>query len=270
VLVTPKARGVLPDPHPLVIGTLGAGAAERALLESADLVVAVGVDPIEVDPIPWPAERAVLQLTPLAPEVHGPDRVSVVGDIGLILEELAPRLRDRRFAEWDVARLHALKQAAAAAPADARSLAAHRVVEAARRLTPAGTAAVFERGEVWPVAARAWHAVAPGECRIAGGSATGGFAVAEATAVQLARPERRVVCFTDPGAVGRARDQLETLAALGVPVLIVVLDDSTTCALAPPVTPFADAFEAALARATPAVVEAFPGGTARLLPPPIY
>jgi acetolactate synthase-1/2/3 large subunit len=262
VLVTPKARGVLPDPHPLVIGTLGAGAAERALLESADLVVAVGVDPIEVDPSPWPAETAVLQLTPAAPEAHGPDRVSVVGDIGLILEELAPRLRDRRFAEWDVARLHALKQAAAAPPADAPRLAAYRVVEAARRLTPAGTIAVFEGGDVWPFAARAWQAVAPGECLIPVGPATEGFAVAAATAAQLARPQWRVVCFTDPGAIGTARDQVETLAVLGRPVLIVVLGASGS--FAPPaglrafaaasIATFTTVFESALACGRPALV----------------
>jgi acetolactate synthase-1/2/3 large subunit len=41
VLATPKGRGVLPDPHPLMLGLLGDG---EAMLARADLIVAAGVD----------------------------------------------------------------------------------------------------------------------------------------------------------------------------------------------------------------------------------
>jgi acetolactate synthase-1/2/3 large subunit len=263
VLVTPRARGVLPDPHPLVIGTLDAGDPERALLASADLVVAVGVDPVEVRPSVWPVGAARLTITPVPSDA--PVAGTVGGDVGLIFEELAPRLRDRRLGEWDVARLHALKQAAATPPADPRELARHRLVEAARRLTPAGTIAVFD-GATWETAARAWHAVAPGECLIASQSAGRPFAVAAAAAAQLARPERRVLCFTDAVELPTAGDQLETVMALGVPIAIVAVGDSAT-----PATPvprglrrlratttevFVSALELALGGGAPAVVEA--------------
>jgi len=266
VLVTPQAHGVLPDPHPLVIGTLGGGESERAMLKSADLVVAIAVDPGEVPSNAWPTGTAVLELTPVVPEASPGDRAParVVGDVGLILEELAPRLRDRRFAEWDVARLHALKQAAAAPPTDARQLAAYRVVEAVRRLTPAGTIAVFEGGEVCAAGARAWQAVAPGECLIASGPATERFAPATAAAAQLARPERRVVCFTDAGARGSAHESFEPVVALGVPVLIVAFGDPSTSTVAPPtglrvfasdsVARAATVFEAALAAGMPTLI----------------
>lgn len=224
VLATPAGRGVVPDPHPLAIGILDAGEAERTLLADADLVVAIGVDPTEVPPESWPRSKPVLELTPAAPESPD-DRVVVVGDIGSILEELAPRLRDGRLAEWDVARLHALKQSASAPPTAPRPLAAYRVVETARRLTPAGTLAVFERGEAWREAERAWQALAPGECLIAAGGAREGFAIIAAAAAQLARPDQRVLCFTDSESIHRAGGHLATVAALGVPVLIVVGGD---------------------------------------------
>src|SRR5204862_2779758 len=114
-----------------------------------------------------------------------------------------------------------LKQAAFAAPTTPREFAAYRVVETARRLTPAGTVAVFEHGDGWRHAARAWHAVAPGECLIST-AATEGFATVAAAAARLARPERRVVCFTESRALRRASEDLATVAALGGPVLIVV------------------------------------------------
>ena len=256
VLATANGRGVMPDPHPLLIGILDAGEPERALLASADLIVAVGVDPAEAPRGAWPSRTRVLELTPVAPESPSDDRVAVIGEVGLILEELAPRLRDLRSAEWDVARLHALKQAAWAPPPVPRELAAYRVVETARRLTLAGTVAVFEHGDVWRQAARAWHAVAPGEFS----SAIKGFGVSVASAVQLARLDRRVVCFADPAAIRLARDQLETVAALALPVLTVVLGDVPeprprvrTFSVASGAG-FAAVFEAALSTRAPALV----------------
>lgn len=270
VLVTPKARGVLPDPHPLALGTLGAGEAERRVLESADLIVAIGLDPAEDRGPAWPAATAVLHLTPVPPEqLLGDREAAVVADIALTLEELAPRLRDVRLAEWDVARLHALKQMAAAPPADTERLAAYRVVEVARRLTPPGTIAVFEGRDAPATAARAWLATAPGECMIAIGPAGEGFALARAMAAQLARPERRVVCFTEAAALPADADRLEMVGALGLPMLIVALNQS---AGPPPaslardaglrvftsttIDAFVAAFERALAAMAPALIEA--------------
>ena len=260
VLATPNARGVMPDPHPLLIGILDAGGPERALLASGDLIVAVGVDPGEAPQ--WPSKTSVLELTPVGPESPSDDRVAVIGEIGLILEELAPRLRNRRSAEWDVARLHALKQAAWAPPVAPRELAAYRVVETARRLTPAGTVAVFEHGEISRHAARAWRAVAPGECLISTEAATEGFAVITAAAAQVAHPEPRVVCFTDAGAIRRAPAHLTTVAALGLPVLIVVVADDAPLTAPPDFRSFAatsiasvaGAFEAMLGAGGPAIL----------------
>ena len=263
VLATPNARGVVPDPHPLLIGLLDDGEAERALLASADLIVAVGVDPGEVPGGLGPRATRVLELTPVASESPSDDRAAVVGEVGLILEELAPRLRDRRSAEWDVARLHALKQAAWVPPTAPRELAAYRVVETARRLTPAGTVAVFERGEVWRRAARAWRAVASGECLIATEAATEGFAPVAAAAAQLARPEQRVVCFTEARAIRRAPAHLAAVAALGLPVLIVVDGDDGLPFTPPPnlrsfaatsISNFAGLFETALGAGAPVIL----------------
>ena len=261
VLATAAGRGVVPDPHPLVIGSLDAGQAERTLLADADLVVAVGLDPVEVRQASW--SKPLLELTPVAPESPPHDRVVVVGDIGSILEELAPRLRDRRLAEWNVARLHALKQAASAPPAAPRPLGAFRVVEAARRLTPAGTLGVFEHGDAWREAARAWQALAPHECLISSEPATEGFAVVAAAAALLASPGRRVVCFTEARAIRRAPQHLATVAALGVPVPIVVADGGASPPAlpvslrrftAPSIAEFAGLFDSALAAGTPAVL----------------
>src|SRR5438552_1695644 len=82
VLTTPKGKGALPDPHPLVLGLL---AAEHPLLAQSDLLIVVGVDPVEVSPGVWPAG------VPLARVGRAPGN-GVVGEIALVSEELAARL----------------------------------------------------------------------------------------------------------------------------------------------------------------------------------
>jgi len=217
-----------------VMGTFGEGGGEAGLLESADLVVAIGLDPVEVRPRGWPAETPVLHLAAAAPQASPHYRVTtaLVGDIGLLFEELAPRLRERQPADWDVARLHALKRAMALPPpAGSASLAAYRMVEVARQLTSAGTVAVFDAGEPLGGGLRAWPAVAPGECLVPGHLATDGFALPAAIAAQLARREQRVVCFTEPHALRAAVSELDTLAALALPVLVVVFCEAAAPSL---------------------------------------
>jgi thiamine pyrophosphate-dependent acetolactate synthase large subunit-like protein len=262
VLATAGARGVVPDPHPLLIGILDGGEPERQLLASADLVVAVGVDPDETSGGAWSGTSRALELTPVAPESRSDDRLAVVGDIGLTLEELAPRLRDVRSAEWDVARLHAWKQAAWTPPAAARDLARYRIVDMVRSLTPPGTVAVFEHGPLWPHAARAWRAVAPSECLMSTGASVEGFAPVVAAAVGLVRAGRPVVCFADASTARRAPASLAAAAALAVPVLIVLSGDDAASTLPPGLrhasvrwgADFARAFDDLLGAGGPAVL----------------
>src|SRR5204863_9553301 len=50
VLVTLRAKGILPDPHPLMLGVLTAGGAEAELLCRADLILALGLDASDAIP----------------------------------------------------------------------------------------------------------------------------------------------------------------------------------------------------------------------------
>src|SRR5439155_11054261 len=81
-----------------------------------------------------------------------------IGRVAPLLEELAPRLRDRSRVDWDVAELDRLRRARAAPEVD-RALGA--LVTRLRDATPAGTAVVFSRalGSATPL----WQAVQPGE-----------------------------------------------------------------------------------------------------------
>lgn len=110
VLTTDSASGALPESHPLALGAL-ADETGRAVLGRADLIVAIGLDPAERVPRLWPAAaRLVLLAEEPPPELECSAAATVRGGIGQILEEMAPRLRGKTQANWDVALLDRLKR----------------------------------------------------------------------------------------------------------------------------------------------------------------
>lgn len=55
-LVTYKAKGVIGDGHPSYAGLFTLGEIEKPLVERADVLLTVGLDPVELLPRPWPWE----------------------------------------------------------------------------------------------------------------------------------------------------------------------------------------------------------------------
>jgi acetolactate synthase-1/2/3 large subunit len=236
VLTTYKAKGAIPESHPLALGVYTGGALEEPVVGRADLIVGFGLDTVELIPRRWGYRAPVVHLArcPWAdPGQRAPGggdyyvpAVEVVGDLGAILEQLAPRLRGAA-ADWDMAELDRLRRARQAALAiPVPGLAPHRVVQIARDLTPAGTIAAVDAGAHMFPATAYWLAVEPGECLISNGLATMGFALPAAIAAQLAHPERRVLCLTGDGGLMTVVSELETIARLGLPVVVIVFDDA--------------------------------------------
>jgi len=214
VLTTPKGKGALPDPHPLALGLLAAG---HPLLTQSDLLVVVGVDQVEVSPGVWPAGVSMVRVG------RTPHDDAVVGEIALVIEELAPRLRGRTRADWDVAALDRIKRGLRAAAPAGPGLARRRVVELAREMTPAGTLLTLDV----PLAA-AWQSVAPRECLVANGAATLGFALPAALAAALARPDARVVAVGAAAGFAAMAGEWCTAARLRAPSVAVALNHAGT------------------------------------------
>jgi len=231
LLTTYKAKGAMPDPHPLAMGVFTGGALEEPVVRRADLVIAFGLDTVELIPRPWPYSSPLVSLARSASSeragAYFSPALEVVGDLALILEELAPRLtRADARADWDVAEVDRLRrERLGALEVAVPGLAPHRVVQLTRELTPAGTIASVDAGAHMFPATAYWHAVEPGECLISNGLATMGFALPAAIAAQLVYPERRVVCFTGAGGLLQVVAELETAARLRLPITIVVFND---------------------------------------------
>jgi acetolactate synthase I/II/III large subunit len=226
VLTTYKAKGVVPETWPNAAGLLTGAAAERPVLEAADLVLAVGLDPVELIPAPWPYDAPVVSIAawPTTDGYFTP-RAELVGPLDELLAtisaSLPPGFDGRLFGRQT--RIAAEEELLAA---PATGIGPQHIVVAAREAARAGTIATVDSGAHMLVAMPLWEVEAPDEVMISSGLATMGFALPAAVAASLARPDEHVICFTGDGGLSMALGELETVARLQRPIVIVVFNDS--------------------------------------------
>jgi acetolactate synthase-1/2/3 large subunit len=239
-LTTDKAKGVIPEDHPLAAGVFAGGRLEEELLTKADGVLAVGVDPAELLPRPWRAALPVVVLTEYRTRPQPYDPVSeVIADLPTTLEALREALPPGGgwgLADW-AGRGGEHRTRARALLADASEgrgrvgLPPHRVVEVAREIFPRQTVVTVDSGAHALVVATFWDAYEPKGYLCSSGLATTGHALPAATAAKLVAPDRPVLAFLGDGGFLLGVGDLATAAQRRIPwVAIVFVDGSLSLA----------------------------------------
>jgi acetolactate synthase-1/2/3 large subunit len=224
VLVTYEAKGVVPESWPTYAGLFTGAAIERSLLEQADLILGLGLDPVEPMPGPWPypAQVVLLHGHPVETAYFG-EPLLLVGSYQDCLSELVDACRT----EWQPGAGSKIRgQDLDRLDTPAQGLSPHDVVRATQRAI-GDVLATIDAGAHMLVAMPLWQTDEPDSVLISNGLATMGFAVPAAIAMSLARPGRRVACFVGDGGLGIVLSELETLARLRLNVTVVVFNDAT-------------------------------------------
>jgi acetolactate synthase-1/2/3 large subunit len=225
-LVTYKAKGVIPDVHPLFAGVFTLGALERPVVESADLIIGVGLDPVEFLPRAWDYRAPVVSLSRWEyGKSQMPIAASVIGDLadslGALVEALAPHT------DWkpDAIRAHALRQRDAMRIARPGGWAPSSVVETAARVLGAEIQVTVDAGaHMFPIMAL-WPARRPHQILISNGLSTMGFALPSAIGAALLDRTKRVVALTGDGGLLMCLAELGTAARERLNVITVLFND---------------------------------------------
>src|SRR6476660_710683 len=199
---TTMAKGMIDEDHPLSLGCIERACrqVQRKLLRSADLIVGLGYDTIEVEYEAWIDDRPLLQIdiepVDVAPSVKLVHQVS--GDLDVSLTALL---------------------------AQAKSFTAHAAIDAVRRALPREGLLAFDVGAHTHQIASQWPAHAPKTFHITNGWSSMGFGLPGAIAAKLARPEAPVVCVLGDGCFQMTCGEVATAKRLGITLPVVVLDD---------------------------------------------
>ena len=225
-MVTYKAKGVVPDEHPWFAGVFTNAAIEQPLVREADLLIGIGLDPVELLPRPWPYAAPIIGGCPWpVPRDHVPFVERVVCDAGRLADVAQRGLAPSVWREADVAAAVAAQRAAIHLPAD--GLSAQDVVRlAAAELASSHRLTIDAGAHMFP-ATMLWPARQPHDVLISNGLATMGYAVPAAIGASRAEPDRPVVAFTGDGGLLMCAGELLTIAREGRPVIVIVFNDSS-------------------------------------------
>jgi acetolactate synthase-1/2/3 large subunit len=232
VLHTFMAKGVVPDSDPLSLFTLGLQMKDyaAAVMEKADVVIALGYDFVEYAPCFWNPDRGKrivhVDVSPAEVDEHYILEVGVLGDIGLSLRHLAEHLGPCSSAWANGARRRIVEafEQESAGPAGwpVRPQILMRELRAALRSDDLVICDVGAH-KLWM--ARLFPCETPNSCIISNGFAAMGMALPGAIAGKLLYPEKRVVAVTGDGGFLMNAQELETAVRLQLPLVVLVWRD---------------------------------------------
>src|SRR6516165_1129818 len=225
VLTTTKCKGVIPEDHPLRAGCIIGGLIERELVTQADLIIAVGLDAVELQPKPWPYTLPVMSLASF-PSLDAfvpadPEIIAELKPLLAALTELAPE-----GSGWGEKAAKTFRQQVTdALNTPSNGLSPQRAVEVARAVLPRNTVATCDAGASRLLVVQKWEAYGPREFLTSNGLASMGYAVPGAMGARLAFPDRPVVAFTGDGGLLMAVADLQTAWRENLPIIVLVFDD---------------------------------------------
>jgi acetolactate synthase-1/2/3 large subunit len=226
------AKGCLPWDHELSLGTIGLQMRDVVScgFDRADLVIAVGYDPVEFAPKLWNADHTKtivhIDFTPAEVDEDYQPAVEVVADIRealVLLTDLVSVPRDpartRALHEWILGELQA------GATDNGFPVKPQRILHDLRQALAPDDIVISDVGahKLW--VARLFQAEEPNTVIISNGFAAMGIGLPGAIAAKLLHPERRVVAVVGDGGFLMNVQELETAVRLDLAVVVLIFRD---------------------------------------------
>lgn len=231
VITTYKAKGLLDENHPLALGAAGlspmADAILLPLVAQADVVLAIGYDPIEMRigwRDPWDTtHQTVIDIT-AEPNHHYMHQatINIVGDCAASVGAILPETLGPVWQDGVLGQVKADIDAAFAAPA---SWGPGQVIDICRRILPASTLATADSGAHRILLSQQWRCEFPRGLMQSSALCTMGCAVPLAIGAQIVEPDRPVVSFSGDAGFLMVAGELATAAELGLKTIFVVFVD---------------------------------------------
>lgn len=231
LLTTYKAKGVVPETDPRVVGAVGLSPlADRIvapLIAAADLIILAGYDPIEMR-AGWIRPFGATPVIDIVAEAlpHGMHEATVLleGDVAGILDRLGAPAAAPAWPEGEPAAVRARMRDAFQAR-DAWGPA--QVFATARAIAPDDVVATADSGAHRILLSQMWTCAGPRRLLQSTGFCTMGAALPLAAGAAMAEKGRPVLAFVGDAGLEMGLGELATLRDHRLPVVVVVLVDNS-------------------------------------------
>jgi acetolactate synthase-1/2/3 large subunit len=237
VFVTPKAKGMLPEDHPLFYGVCAGVAGDGVIVDffnRADLIIGLGFEPVESDKL-WHQTMKLVSISPvsIAAGEYRP-HAEAVGDVAHTLEELGDLKntppQDRCAYEWsdaDLRQFRADLEDVLKPSAALEALSGYELTRRLRELMPRDTVLATDVGAIKSITSQAWTTYEPLTFFESNGLSAMSYSFPAAMAARLAYPDRPVLCAIGDGGFGMTCAELETCKRERLNFMTVVYNDSS-------------------------------------------
>jgi acetolactate synthase-1/2/3 large subunit len=227
VLVTYKAKGVVADTHANLVGIFTGGKAEQSCVSQSDLIVLIGMDPVELILKPWPYDIPVLDIATVK---HAPHYTTPTAAIYGPLASALSRLNNHAvLSSWQGDEITALKNNMGALlrfPGEAE-LNPQTIVQIAQAAATSRPRITVDAGAHMISATAFSQTSEPLDLLISNGLATMGFAIPAAVAAALEDPSRGALAFTGDGGFMMCASEMALASQCGANLVAVVFNDAT-------------------------------------------
>ncbi len=230
VVLTPMAKGMFPEDHPLYAGVLF-HALSNVVAETyseADLVIGVGYDPVEFNYEEWMPRVPLIHIDNVKADIDRykyPNVLDITGNIENALHELL-KLKTT-YKNWDIEKIQFRKgRLFSKLVPEAEFFGPRAVVAGLREVLPNEGILTVDVGAHLHLVGQQWRTPAPEKLLMTNGWSSMGFALPAALAAKICHPELPVACLTGDGGFLMNAGELVTAKRLNLKIVFVVINDN--------------------------------------------
>jgi len=231
IATTYKAKGVVPEDHPLALGVMGDIGTDPAkrMVFGADLLIAVGCSYSDKTAVPSYVPQVQIDLDPMTIGKKFPVRVGIVGDAAMVLPALHDKVADKRNdayldqlgqikKRWEQKKQREITS-------DVPPVRGPQIMHALQEVVDRDAIIANDVGDNTLWFARNFVA-SDQDILISGYVASMGFGLPAALAAQLTYTTRQVVRTTGDGGFTMVMGDFVTAVANELPITVVLLDNA--------------------------------------------
>lgn len=231
VVVTPMAKGLFPESHPLYAGVLFHALSNivAQTYGEADLVVGIGYDPIEFNYEEWMGKVPLIHIDVKKADADSsqiPEVLNIIGGIENSLTELLKTTVSVK--EWDLEKLkERKKQLFQQLVPKSDSFGPLSVLNELRKALPQEGILTVDVGAHLHLLGQQWHTPAPQKLIMTNGWSGMGFAIPAALGAKLCNPDIPVAAVMGDGGFIMTVGELATAKRLNLNIVFVVICDNS-------------------------------------------
>ncbi len=231
VILTPMAKGIFPENHPLYAGVLFHALSDEVAqtYSMADLVLAIGYDPVEFNFEDWMPDAVLVHFDSVKADVDEQqikEVINVVDDLRNSMRELLSFNVGKKL--WDLNVLQERKQNLLEKfISKQNSFGPLAVIEGLRIALPQDGVLTVDVGAHLHLIGQMWQTPSPEKLLMTNGWSSMGFAVPAALAAKMCNPDLPVAALMGDGGFLMTVGELATAKRLNLNIVFVVIYDNS-------------------------------------------